>query len=180
MTESTSPAAPPAPGARGGKAAWLGLAAIVIAADQLTKWLVVQHFELYERMEIHALLNLTRVHNTGAAFSLLGDQAGWQRWLFIGLAIAVSIAILIWIFRLPRRGHHWLAAALALVLGGAIGNVIDRINIGYVIDFIQVHWQDAYFPTFNVADVAISIGAFLLICDSLFGSGRSAKPETNA
>lgn len=157
------------------KSTWLWLSLIIIVVDQISKWMIVQRFELYDRIEINALLNITRLHNYGAAFSFLGDQAGWQRWLFISLAIVVSAVIVVWLFRLPREGHHWLAAALALIVGGAIGNVVDRIHYSYVVDFIQVHWQDAYFPTFNVADIAISVGAFLLICDSLFGSGR--KPD---
>ncbi|MEL7024401.1 MAG: signal peptidase II [Pseudomonadota bacterium] len=157
------------------KSHWLWLSVIIILLDQISKWMIVQRFELYERIEINAVLNVTRLHNYGAAFSFLGDQSGWQRWLFIALAIVVSVVIAVWLYRLPREGHHWLAVALALIVGGAIGNVMDRIHYGYVVDFIQVHWQDAYFPTFNVADIAISIGAFLLICDSLFGSGR--KPD---
>ncbi|MEL7312466.1 MAG: signal peptidase II [Pseudomonadota bacterium] len=157
------------------KSSWLWMSLIIIAVDQISKWMIVQRFELYDRIEINAILNVTRLHNYGAAFSFLGDQDGWQRWLFIVLAIAVSAVIVVWLYRLPREGHHWLAVALALIVGGAVGNVIDRIHYGYVVDFIQVHWRDAYFPTFNVADIAISVGAFLLICDSLFGSGR--KPD---
>lgn len=154
------------------KLVWLWVSVLVIVADQVSKWMIVQRFELYERIEINPLLNITRAHNFGAAFSFLGDQDGWQRWLFIGLAIAITFVIIIWLSRLPRVGHGLLTAALVLVVGGAIGNVIDRVYHGYVVDFIQVHWQNAYFPTFNVADIAISIGAFLLILDSFFGSGR--------
>lgn len=145
---------------------WLWLSAIVIGLDQLTKWLIVENFALYDSIRINAVLNITRLHNTGAAFSLLGDQDGWQRYLFVGLAVVVSVVILVWLRRLPAKGHGWLALALALVLGGALGNVIDRVHLHYVVDFIQVHWEDAYFPTFNVADMAISVGAFLLIVDS--------------
>lgn len=154
---------------------WLWLSAIIIIADQITKWFIVQNFALYDSIKINAVLNITRLHNTGAAFSFLQDQGGWQRWLFVGLASVVSVAILIWLRKLPRKGFTWLAIALALVLGGAIGNVIDRVNYHYVVDFIQVHWQDSYFPTFNVADIAISIGAFLLVMDSFFGSGKEQK-----
>jgi signal peptidase II len=156
------------------KITWLWLSLFVIVTDQLSKWAIVQRFELYERIEINALLNITRLHNFGAAFSFLGDQDGWQRWFFVGLAVVVTIVIVVWLRRLPKQGHHWLAASLGLIVGGAVGNVIDRVHYGYVVDFIQVHWQDAYFPTFNVADIAISVGAFLLICDSFFGSGRSS------
>ncbi|MEM6817243.1 MAG: signal peptidase II [Pseudomonadota bacterium] len=156
------------------KLAWLWLSLSVIVVDQITKWAIVDRFVLYERIEINAVLNVTRLHNYGAAFSFLGDQGGWQRWLFVVLSIVVTAIILVWLRRLPRDGHQWLAAALACIVGGAVGNVIDRIQYGYVVDFIQVHWQDAYFPTFNVADIAISVGAFLLIVDSFFGSGRTS------
>ncbi|MEL6301139.1 MAG: signal peptidase II [Pseudomonadota bacterium] len=156
------------------KMLWLWLSLSVVVVDQFTKWAIVDRFVLYERIEINALLNVTRLHNYGAAFSFLGDQGGWQRWLFVVLSIVVTAIILVWLRRLPRAGHHWLAAALACIVGGAIGNVIDRVQYGYVVDFIQVHWQDAYFPTFNVADIAISVGAFLLIVDSFLGSGRAS------
>lgn len=156
----------------GNASAWLWLSALVIVADQFTKWLIVQRFELYDRIEVNALLNITRLHNTGAAFSFLEDAGGWQRWLFVALACGISLVILIWLRRLPARGQSWLALALALVLGGALGNVIDRVHLHYVVDFIQVHWGEAYFPTFNVADMSITVGAALLVFDSFFGSGR--------
>ena len=165
---------------RGNASAWLWLSAIVIVADQFTKWLIVQRFELYDRIEINALLNITRLHNTGAAFSFLEDAGGWQRWLFVGLACGISLVIVVWLRRLPARGESWLALALALVLGGALGNVIDRVHLHYVVDFIQVHWGDAYFPTFNVADMAITVGAALLVFDSFFGSGRKAAASEPA
>lgn len=160
-----------------GYSKWLWISAAVIVIDQLTKWLIVQNFALYDSIRVNAVLNITRLHNTGAAFSLLESQDGWQRYLFVGLAVVVSAVILVWLRRLPSEGHGWLALALVLVLGGALGNVIDRVHLHYVVDFIQVHWEDAYFPTFNVADMAISVGAFLLIVDSFFGSGRSEKPK---
>lgn len=156
-----------------GASQWLWLSSVVIALDQLTKWMIVSNFELYDAIRINALLNITRLHNTGAAFSFLADQSGWQRWLFVLLAVGVSIGIMVWLRRLPTSGQSWLAAALALVLGGAVGNVIDRVYYGYVVDFIQVHYESAYFPAFNVADSAITIGAILLIADSLFFSGRT-------
>ena len=151
-------------------AAWLWLSVAVVALDQATKFLVLRLLELYQRVQILPVLNFTRLHNTGAAFSLLAGADGWQRWFFIGLACVVSTILIVWIFRLPR-GDKLLSMALALILGGAIGNVIDRIVHGHVIDFIQVHWQDAYFPAFNVADSAITIGAGLLILDALRGGG---------
>lgn len=151
-----------------GATAWLWLSVLVIALDQGTKWLIVQRVELWESIAVNRFLDITHLHNTGAAFSFLADASGWQRWFFIALAIAVSIVIMIWLRRLPPRGQSPLAAGLALILGGALGNVIDRAHLGYVIDFIHVHWGDAYFPAFNVADSAISVGAGLLILDALF------------
>jgi signal peptidase II len=107
------------------------------------------------------------MHNVGAAFSFLASASGWQRWLFIVLAVGVSIAIVVWLFRMPPS-KVLLAAGLSLVLGGAIGNVIDRIRLGYVVDFIHFHWDRAYFPAFNVADSAITVGAAFLLLDALF------------
>lgn len=165
---------------RGNASAWLWLSLVIIALDQITKYAIVQRFELYDAIRVNAVLNITRLHNYGAAFSFLGDQDGWQRWLFVGLAIVVCVAILIWLRKLPAKGQTWLAIALALVLGGAIGNVIDRVNYQYVVDFIQVHWEDSYFPTFNVADIAISIGAFLLILDSIFARDDDAQSDADS
>ena len=159
--------APAAPSVNAGNASgWLWVSFLIIILDQLTKWLIVQRFDLYDSVTVNAVLNIHRLHNYGAAFSFLGDAGGWQRWLFIGLAVVICVAIMVWLRKLPARGQSLLAAALALVLGGAIGNVIDRVRLEYVVDFIQVHWQDAYFPTFNVADISISIGAALLIVDA--------------
>lgn len=160
--------------------AWLWLSLVIIVLDQISKYAIVQRFELYDSIRINAVLNITRLHNYGAAFSFLGDQDGWQRWLFVGLAVVVCVAILVWLRKLPAKGQTWLAVALALVLGGAIGNVIDRVNYQYVVDFIQVHWEDAYFPTFNVADIAISIGAFLLIVDSIFAKDNTEPKDAVA
>ena len=112
------------------------------------------------------------MHNVGAAFSFLASASGWQRWLFIGLAVSVSLAIIVWLWRLPRMlARYWLAG-LSLVLGGALGNVIDRIRLGHVVDFIHFHWDRAYFPAFNVADSAITVGAACLLLDALFDSRR--------
>jgi signal peptidase II len=126
----------------------------------------------FEFTRILAVLDITCMHNVGAAFSFLASASGWQRWLFIGLAGVVSIGIIVWLIRLPRGTHALLAAGLALVLGGALGNVIDRIRLGYVIDFIHFHWDRAYFPAFNVADSAITVGAACLLLDALFESKR--------
>jgi signal peptidase II len=114
------------------------------------------------------------MYNTGAAFSFLSDASGWQRWLFVTLALGVGAAIIVWLRRLKARTHALLACSLALILGGAIGNVIDRLRIGHVVDFIHTHWNDNYFPAFNVADSAISIGAALLLLDA-WRESRSAK-----
>ena len=146
-------------------AAWLWLSLVVIALDQATKFLATRFLELYERVEVLPILDFTLLHNTGAAFSLLAGASGWQRWFFIGLAGVVSILLLVWIWRTPR-GEKLLPLALSLVLGGALGNVIDRIAHGYVVDFIHVHWGASYFPAFNIADSAITIGAGLLILDA--------------
>jgi signal peptidase II len=146
-------------------AAWLWLSVAIIALDQATKFLVTRFLELYERVEVLPVLDFTLLHNTGAAFSLLAGASGWQRWFFVLLASAVSLMLTVWLCRLPR-GHRMIAIALALVLGGALGNLIDRVRHGFVVDFIHAHWGAAYFPAFNIADSAITIGAALLILDA--------------
>jgi signal peptidase II len=146
-------------------AAWLWLSLTVVALDQATKFLVTRFFELYDRVEVLPVLDFTLLHNTGAAFSLLAGASGWQRWFFIGLACVVSVLLVAWIWRTPR-GEKLLPLALALILGGAVGNVIDRVVHGYVVDFIHAHWGAAYFPAFNIADSAITVGAVLLILDA--------------
>ena len=157
---------------RGRAASWLLLSALVVLADQVSKAYITRHFMEFEFTRILAVLDVTCMHNVGAAFSFLASASGWQRWLFIGLAGVVSIGIIVWLVRLPRGTHALLAAGLALVLGGALGNVIDRIRLGYVIDFIHFHWDRAYFPAFNVADSAITVGAACLLLDALFESKR--------
>jgi signal peptidase II len=145
---------------------WLALALVIIALDQLTKMAVREGLVLYEVVPVAPAINLTRVHNTGAAFSFLNDAGGWQRWLFVGLAFAVSAGIVVWLL---RHGDErlWYTLALTLVLGGAIGNLCDRLTLGYVIDFIDVYYDRWHWPAFNVADSAISIGAVLLLLDAL-------------
>jgi len=149
---------------------WLGLSLAVVILDQLTKFMASQYLQLQQPVEIFSWFNLTLVHNTGAAFSFLSQAGGWQRWFFILLAIIVSIFIMIWLLRLPAK-QRWLACSLALVLGGAIGNVWDRIIFGYVIDFIDISisflpWRLFNpWPAFNIADSAISVGAVMLIID---------------
>ena len=148
---------------------WLLLSAAIILVDQVTKLIVLDHFNLHETLPlIPGLLNFTLAFNDGAAFSFLQGAGGWQRWFFTALAIVVSAVLVVWLKRTPR-GDWRTALPLALVVGGAIGNVIDRIRLGHVVDFIDVHYQSWSFPAFNVADSAISIGAVLLIVFGLFG-----------
>jgi signal peptidase II len=146
---------------------WLWIALAVIVIDQLTKAWIERGFELGDRIAVLPVLDLTRAHNTGAAFSFLADAGGWQRWAFSLLAIGVSIALVVWLRRLALTSHAVLICGLTLILGGALGNVIDRIEHGYVVDFIHAHWGAAYFPAFNIADTAISIGAALMFFDAL-------------
>ena len=150
---------------------WLGIALIVIVADQLTKALILGAFQLGDSHTVTAFFNIVRVHNTGAAFSFLAGAAGWQRWFFIGLGTLAAVFI---VWMLKRHGSQRLfALALALILGGAVGNVIDRLLHGYVVDFIQVHHRGWYFPSFNIADSAITLGAALLILDEILRVRRS-------
>ena len=157
---------------RGRSASWLLLSVLVVLADQASKLYIVRHFMEFEFIRLLPVLDITRMHNVGAAFSFLASASGWQRWVFIGLAVVVSLGIIVWLVRLPGNAHRLLAAGLALVLGGAVGNLIDRIRIGYVVDFIHFHWERAYFPAFNVADSAITVGAACLLLDALFEAKR--------
>ena len=152
---------------------WTVLAAIVITLDQVTKWMILKWVPLYEKVPVNSFINITHQRNSGAAFSFLADAAGWQRWFFVGLAVAVSAYIVYWLWRIRGTGQAVLSAGLALVLGGAIGNLIDRVLLGNVVDFVQVLIMGWPFPSFNVADSAISVGAGLLIVDALFLSGKS-------
>ncbi len=144
------------------------VALLIVFADQLTKWAIIEWVPLYDRVPLNSFINLTHQQNTGAAFSFLANAGGWQRWFFVVLASVVSLVIAVWIWRIRAERQTLLAAGLALVLGGAIGNLIDRIMLGYVTDFIQVWFGDWAFPSFNVADAGISVGAALLIIDALF------------
>lgn len=162
---------------------WLWLSVGVLALDQVSKWLVLAALAPYEVVELVPNLNLTLMFNTGAAFSLLSDAGGWQRWLFTAFALAVTLVLVIWLLRL-KPGEGWLAAGLALIIGGAVGNLIDRVLLGHVVDFIQVYLPFiplALFnpwPSFNVADSAISIGVAMLIIESLRGErGLDAGAE---
>ena len=146
---------------------WLGLAFAVIALDHLTKWWVSASLDYQEAIPVLPFFSLVLVHNTGAAFSFLADAGGWQRWFFIAVGIVATVVIVRLLMRHSQDTR--MAFALALVLGGALGNVIDRALLGYVVDFLYFHYGRFSFPAFNVADSAISVGAFLLIWDSLFG-----------
>jgi len=160
-----------------GASSWLWLSLFVVGLDQATKYLILENFAEYEELVLLPVLDLIRLHNSGAAFSFLSNAGGWQRWFFLALGVGVSVGILVWLRRLPARGQHLLAAGLACVLGGALGNVIDRARFGYVVDFIHVHWGNAYFPAFNVADSAITIGAGLLILENIISVGRNADEK---
>jgi signal peptidase II len=163
---------------RGRAAVWLLLSALVVLADQLSKSYITSHYGEFEFTTVLPILDITRMHNVGAAFSFLATASGWQRWLFISLAVIVSIGIVVWLYRMPRS-QGLLACGLALVLGGAMGNVIDRIRLGAVVDFIHFHWDRAYFPAFNIADSAITVGAACLILDAMLEPKRArAKAET--
>ena len=153
---------------------WIGLTLLTIVLDQVTKELILRRFELFQTQAWLPVLDITRAHNLGAAFSFLAGAGGWQRWLFTALALVVSAVIVVWLRRLDGLQQRTLAMGLTLIMGGAIGNVIDRLRLGYVVDFIAVHWNTHYFPAFNIADSAITIGAGLLILDALL-DGRSAK-----
>jgi signal peptidase II len=157
---------------------WLWLSVLVVGLDQATKALIVARFELFERRPLLPVLELTRLHNKGAAFSFLSEASGWQHYLFLALAALVSLGIVVWLLRLKSPGSALLASGLALILGGAVGNAIDRLLRGHVVDFIHFHWFESwYFPAFNVADTAITVGAGLLILDSLLESRRERSPQ---
>jgi len=154
--------------------AWLGVTALVLLLDAYSKALVSEALELYRPLEVFPWLNVTLAHNYGAAFSFLSDAGGWQRWFFVTLASAVSLVLLVWLLRLPRK--EWVTGlSLSLVLGGAVGNLVDRIRLGYVVDFVDVHVGGWHYPAFNVADSAITCGVILLLADALLLSRRRQR-----
>ena len=150
-----------------GKLIWLWLSLLVVGLDQVSKQLATAFLEYARPVELLPVFDLILLHNKGAAFSFLAGAGGWQRWMFALLAGGVSVALVVWIKRLKTH-ETWLAIALALVLGGALGNLYDRVILGYVVDFISVHYQQHYFPAFNLADSAITVGAIMLIIDTLW------------
>ena len=146
---------------------YLWLTAVIIVLDLATKAVVSEHFSLYETQAIiPGWFNLTLAHNAGAAFSFLADESGCQRWFFAIIALVISIVLLFWIKGLQSH-ERWMAIALALVLGGALGNLWDRLTLGYVVDFLDFYYKTSHWPAFNIADMAISIGAVMLIIDAL-------------
>jgi signal peptidase II len=157
---------------------WMVVAVVVVIADQLTKWAIVEWVPLYDKIPLNSFINLTHQKNSGAAFSFLADAGGWQRWFFVVLATGVSAVIAVWLWRIRNDGQTVLSAGLALVLGGAVGNLIDRILLGHVTDFIQVWFGSWAFPSFNIADAGISVGAAFLIIDAIFFSGREERAAT--
>ncbi|HEV2227682.1 MAG TPA: signal peptidase II [Steroidobacteraceae bacterium] len=151
---------------------WLPLTLAVIVADQASKAWMLQHFVLFQRVQVLPVLDVILTYNPGAAFSMLADAAGWQRWMFIVLALGVSVALIVWLRRLAAATQGLIACGLALIVGGALGNMLDRLRLGHVIDFIHAHWGAHYFPAFNVADSAITVGAGLLLLDSWLETRR--------
>jgi len=157
---------------------WLGLAAGILLLDQFTKVLILGYYQLGDSTTITSFFNIVRVHNSGAAFSFLANAGGWQRWFFTAIGLGAAVFI-VWMLR-SHPGQKLFAFALACILGGAIGNVIDRVLHGYVVDFLDFHWSflsgifhGGHFPAFNVADAAISIGAVCLILDEILRVRRS-------
>ena len=144
---------------------WLGWALLILVADQVTKMLILQSYQLGDATHITPFFNIVRAHNTGAAFSFLAQAGGWQRWLFTGFGLIAALFIL-WQLR-AHPGQKLFSFSLASILGGAVGNVIDRMMHGYVVDFLDFHWASSHFPAFNIADAGISVGAALLILDEL-------------
>ena len=149
----------------GGMLQWLGLAFVILLIDQFTKVLIVGFYQLGDSTTVTSFFNVVRVHNSGAAFSFLAGSSGWQRWFFTVIGLAAA-ALIMWLLK-SHSGQKLFALALACILGGAIGNVIDRLLYGYVVDFLDFHWHHWHFPAFNVADSAITIGAACLILDEL-------------
>lgn len=154
------------------KLPWLLLAIVVLFVDQITKYCALNYLPFGEAKRILPFFNFTLAYNTGAAFSFLNSAGGWQMWFFAAIAVVVSTIILIWLVRLPP-GSHWVSCALALILGGALGNLWDRVQYGYVIDFLDFHFKQYHWPIFNMADTAITIGAIMLLIDVFFNDNQN-------
>lgn len=151
----------------------------IVVLDQITKIWADTSLAMYEQVPITSFFNITKAYNYGAAFSFLNDAGGWQRWLFTGISLVVSIVLTVWLYRMSRQ-ERWLSLSIALILGGAVGNLIDRVWYGYVVDFIQVYWNTSYFPSFNIADAAISCGTVILLAITLFEKNDSEKDATGS
>jgi signal peptidase II len=150
---------------------WLALSLVVIILDQITKYVANAQLVYAEPLPVLPSFNLTLLYNRGAAFSFLSDAGGWQRWFFVTISFLAAILLTVWLRKL--KSEQWaLALALSLVIGGAVGNLVDRLWLGYVIDFIQIYYKSFYWPAFNVADSAITVGAVLLVWDGLFDNKR--------
>ncbi len=156
-----------AAGGTGNALPWLWLSLVLLIADQLSKHLALATLDLHQPVPVLPFLNWTLVYNPGAAFSFLSDAGGWQRWFFTVLALAISVLLVFWLRATPRR-QVWIAMPYALILSGALGNAIDRLRFGHVVDFIDVHWQGWHWPAFNIADSAICVGAVMLIAGIVF------------
>ena len=155
--------------------AWLLFSVVILVLDLWTKQIATDTLTLYRPVELTSWLNMTLAHNYGAAFSFLSDAGGWQRWLFTGLASVVTVVLVVWLLRLAAK-EKLTAAALSLVIGGAVGNLVDRIMNGYVVDFIDVYYRTHHWPAFNLADSAITCGVILLLVDGMFFAS-AAKTE---
>ena len=153
-------------------AVWLGLALAVIVLDQFSKTLILGHYQLGDSRTVTSFFNVVRVHNTGAAFSFLAGASGWQRWFFVTLGV-VAAGFIVWMLR-SHPAQKLFCFSVTMIMGGALGNVADRLLHSYVVDFIQLHWRDWYFPSFNLADSAITLGALLLILDEIRRVRRGA------
>jgi signal peptidase II len=157
---------------------WLWITALVVVLDLYTKSLASSMLQMYQPVEMFPGFNFTLMHNKGAAFSFLSSESGWQRWFFSVIAIVVSGVILVWLKNL-NRDQVWLAVALSLILGGAVGNVYDRISLGYVVDFLDVYYGSAHWPAFNIADSAICVGAVMFIVDAIRGQKKTDTVESS-
>ena len=155
---------------------WYTLAVVLILLDQYTKALASGALEYARPQAVFSWFNLTLQHNSGAAFSFLSDAGGWQRYFFSGIAVVISTVLIVWLYRMPR-GQWLLALSLALILGGALGNLWDRLTLGYVVDFISVHYGGWYFPAFNIADSAITVGAGCMLLDSFLTRPKTREHE---
>jgi len=169
-----------APAVQGRKlAGWLSISLLVVVLDQFTKWIVTSNLAINDHIPVWPVFSWVRWHNEGAAFSMLNDAGGWQRWFFVALAVGFTVFIIYELRRLPVS-EKFMAFVYALILGGALGNLVDRLLLGHVVDFILVHYQDWYFPAFNVADIALSCGAALWIAYILLDSWRSRRNAQQA